>query len=96
MGFIHDIRTCNRCLTANGVKCHGACACPVDGRDIIAHAKEHDCPEQKFAAAGLGDVVAKAIHVTRLDRLVGAECSACRKRKAALNNLVPFTSKSAT
>jgi hypothetical protein len=36
----------------------GSCACLKDGRDIIEHAQLHDCPEERFAARGLGDSVA--------------------------------------
>lgn len=35
--------------------CHGACACSIDGLDIIQHAKANYCPHPKGAKFGAGE-----------------------------------------
>jgi len=47
----------------------GSCACLKDGRDIIEHARAHDCPDERFRARGLGDSVARVLKLLGIDRL---------------------------
>jgi hypothetical protein len=93
-----NLTTCHRCPRRQAI-CAGACACLEDGRDIVLHARAHDCPLGKFAppaARGLGDLV--AIWAGRLGgeriarawkRVTGKNCG-CQKRREQLNRLVPF------
>jgi hypothetical protein len=74
--------------------CHGACACTVDGRDIIDHAGRHDCPLHRYRRRGLGDWLAGAIH--RLSRGKVRQCGGCKARAARLNALLPFEGDGST
>lgn len=92
MSFDANIRACHACPLRQGT-CAGPCPCTVDGRDIIDHAKAHDCPRGNYAARGLGDVVARVLSVTGVAGVVkavaGKDCG-CAKRQARLNTAVPF------
>lgn len=40
------ILVCHEC--ADIKKCEGPCPCPIDGKDVIRHAKEGICPKNKY------------------------------------------------
>ena len=102
---MNAITTCMRCRIArNAPACRGPCPCPVDRRDISAHAQAGYCPERQFGdgaePVGWADVpeVADARSrglgdtVARLAAAVGIEpCGGCEKRRAKLNELFPYT-----
>ena len=91
--FSRNIVTCHACRWRES-GCRGACACRKDGRDIIEHARLHDCPEERFGRRGLGDLVAWALHWTGIAWLVmevmrvrgksAAGCG-CARRRERLN-----------
>lgn len=43
MSYTFNISCCLRCQNRQKV-CKGPCACTLDGKDIVAHAKAADCP----------------------------------------------------
>jgi len=67
--------------------CRGACPCPIDDKPAADHAREAYCPAGRYRL-GLGDTIARVLHVTGVARLVRRlklPCG-CKKRQQALNN----------
>ncbi|HZL36329.1 MAG TPA: hypothetical protein VFC78_13505 [Tepidisphaeraceae bacterium] len=97
----YNLAACHACPRRQS-KCAGACACQVDGRDIIAHAQAGDCPlnlHQPPASRGLGDTLAAVAEATgvarlaqRLEQITGKDCG-CRQRQERLNAAVPYGRK---
>lgn len=93
-----NLSICHRCSRRQRL-CAGACACRIDGADIIVHAGAGDCPLRLFEAAparGLGDWAARwmkglgAAWLARVfQRVTGRECG-CRQRQEQLNRWFPF------
>jgi hypothetical protein len=93
-----NLSNCHRCPRRQR-KCAGACACLMDGVDIIVHASAGDCPlgrHERVLARGLGDWVArwaKRIGADRVSllfrRMTGRQCG-CHGRQERLNKLIPF------
>jgi hypothetical protein len=93
-----NLTACHRCRRRQA-NCSGPCACLEDGRDIVEHAQEGDCPlgrHQTGKAAGLGDVVADWARKLGAERaaavfhkLTGRDCG-CKKRREQLNRIFPF------
>ncbi len=77
------IPICHTCVDA-AKNCRGPCLCPSDGVDIIAHARNRECPLGKYDAAprGLGDVVEDVLKVAGFK-----SCGPCKDRREALNSL---------
>lgn len=85
--FSANLATCKRCPKRQ-TPCAGLCLCTVSGKPHEEHARAHDCPETRFAARGLGDVVAKGIRTATFGLVT--PCVPCKERQAKLNALVPF------
>jgi hypothetical protein len=88
------LATCHRCPDRQR-NCHGPCACTLDGRDILEHARERYCPAGRYQL-GLGDTVAGVLHRTGIAPLykkirskVTKKPCGCRARQARLNVLAP-------
>ena len=67
----------------------GTCRTDADWRERVTGVAEFDCPhgvtEANIPSRGLGDTIAK------LTSKVGIKpCGGCAKRKAALNNIIPY------
>ena len=61
----------------------GTCRSDADWRERVTGVRDFDCPHG--VSTGLGDTIAK------LTKSVGIKpCGGCKKRQAALNNLVPY------
>jgi hypothetical protein len=67
--FTRNILICHACPSRQR-NCMGSCACLRDGRDIIDHAKSHDCPLERFAPRGMGDSVAWILQRMGIVRLI--------------------------
>lgn len=83
------IHICHRC-TRRQRPCAGRCVCLVDGQDVLEHAATAYCPLGRYRL-GMGDLLARGLHVTRLARLAvlwremtGRECR-CGQRQGELN-----------
>jgi hypothetical protein len=48
--IVELLHVCHLCKDRKK-NCNGPCACTVDGRDIIDHAKAGDCPKDYFRNA---------------------------------------------
>lgn len=74
----------------------GPCICAVNGRDIMENAAAGVCPIGS-TRAGLGDVVAAAIHRLRLKEFVSRwgiaeqRCGICETRQKQLNTSPPWS-----
>lgn len=42
--------------------CNGPCACTVDGRDILEHARSGDCPDSRFDDTAGGGIASPPAH----------------------------------
>ena len=87
--FTRNILVCHACPVRQQ-QCMGRCACLADGRDIIDHATEHNCPQERFAARGLGDSLAwflERIGVHRLMRVLRRP--ARLRKKSAMPDALP-------
>ena len=86
-----NIATCQTCpRRAKG--CNGPCACTIDGRDIIEHARANYCPERKYGdgiartwprtplAPGPGDVVKTVLSRLGYDAGPNCGCEVMRQR----------------
>ena len=67
--FSRNIHTCHVC-PFRPPACQGWCPCRVDGRQIIDHARDHDCPLERFTPRRLGDTLAWIIQRTGIARLL--------------------------
>jgi hypothetical protein len=74
----------------------GPCICSVNGRDIMENAAAGICPIGR-TRAGLGDLVAAAIHRLRLKefvsrwRIAELRCGVCENRQKQLNTAPPWS-----
>jgi hypothetical protein len=66
--FVRNILTCHACPHRQ-LRCMGSCACLKDGRDIIEHARMHDCPDERYRSRGVGDSVAWVFRRLGMHRL---------------------------
>lgn len=58
----HNISRCHRCpLRQRG--CNGACACTVDGRDIVEHAQANRCPHPDGPRFGTGEPIGPPLSI---------------------------------
>jgi hypothetical protein len=100
--FSRNILTCHACPHRQA-SCRGPCACLKDNRDIIEHARAHDCPAEKFRARGLGDTVAwilQRLGVAYLHRRFRARAApahaagksgcGCLQRREKLNDMIAY------
>jgi hypothetical protein len=60
---------CHRCPHVQPPPYSGKCACTIDGRDILDHAKDRYCPLGRFRL-GLGDWIARVLTATGLRPLL--------------------------
>lgn len=84
-----NIRVCHACPKRQR-PCAGACLCEANGKDITENANAHDCPEQRFPARGIGDVVAKVTTAFGIK-----PCEKCKETQKRWNEAMPFGSQQA-
>lgn len=76
------ILVCHACPRRS---CSPACVCTVNGKPVGENAAAYECPESRFPARGLGDVVAKV-----MAEMGVVPCGGCKERQEWLNGVVPF------
>jgi hypothetical protein len=91
------LSVCHRCPDRQR-PCAGACACTLDGVDIIKHAAARYCPAGRYQL-GLGDTIAGVLHKTGIgpaylklrSKVTKKPCN-CPKNIKRLNTAFPSKS----
>ncbi len=80
---------CHRCPHRSPPPYAGVCLClhdPKNPVDIIERSASRYCPAGKFKL-GLGDLIARVLHFTRLNRLKPRKHCGCKDRQLWLNRV---------